>query len=259
MFRLPVSQIVVEIRPPSGEDDLLLLEAPRRNARLAAALASRLAVPLNETVAPINWLSLCFTDLDAFLIGLRQRVTGDRAETTTRCPKAGCNARVDVDFYFSDYLAHHAPRVSRQIEPDTEAGWFRLRDAPAAFRLVTVSDEIAIEYLPLPGPALALRCLRPAAMPSALRQRVERAMEAMAPCLESDIAGLCPECGASIALRFDPQEFILRELQQQAATLYEDAHLLAKHYHWSEAQILALPRSRRTRYAEMLWQERDAT
>ncbi|MCW3097933.1 MAG: hypothetical protein JWL77_3551 [Chthonomonadaceae bacterium] len=258
MFRLPVSQIGVEIRPPSGEEDLLLLEAPRRDRRLTVALASRLTTSLDAALAPIDWPSLCFTDLDAFLIGLRQSMRGDRIRTDTRCPRTGCGARVDVDFRLSDYLAHYAPRVSRQVEKDAEAGWFRLRDAPAAFRLVTVSDEIAIAYQSLPEEALALQCLRPGNMAGPLRRRVERAMASLAPCLENDIDGLCPECGARIALRFDPQEFILRELQQQAASLYEDVHLLAKHYHWSELQILALPHTRRTQYADRIWQERKS-
>jgi hypothetical protein len=51
-------------------------------------------------------------------------------------------------------------------------------------------------------------------------------------------------------LFFDVQAFCLTELRNQAAFLYEDVHLLAQCYHWTEADILALPRHRRAHYAE---------
>lgn len=34
--------------------------------------------------------------------------------------------------------------------------------------------------------------------------------------------------------------------------LYEEVHHLALHYHWSEAEILRLPRSKRLRYLGLL-------
>jgi len=34
--------------------------------------------------------------------------------------------------------------------------------------------------------------------------------------------------------------------------LYEEIHVMALHYHWSEAQILALPRNRRQRYLALI-------
>jgi hypothetical protein len=34
--------------------------------------------------------------------------------------------------------------------------------------------------------------------------------------------------------------------------LYEEIHLLALHYHWSEAALLGLPRSKRRRYLALV-------
>jgi len=34
--------------------------------------------------------------------------------------------------------------------------------------------------------------------------------------------------------------------------LYEEIHVIAMHYHWSEAQILALPCTRRQRYLALI-------
>jgi hypothetical protein len=80
---------------------------------------------------------------------------------------------------------------------------------------------------------------------------VETAMETMAPSLCTDLAGTCPECGAGVEAIFDPLHFTLRELRDQASFVYEDVCSIAHHYHWSEADILALPSARRTRYAEL--------
>ena len=49
---------------------------------------------------------------------------------------------------------------------------------------------------------------------------------------------------------FDVQQFVLRELRDHAASVYEDVHLLAFHYKWTEEDILRLPRSRRAHYTE---------
>ena len=76
-------------------------------------------------------------------------------------------------------------------------------------------------------------------------------MEALAPALSGELRGACAECGAELAVGFDPLQFTLRELRRHAETLYEDVAWIAHHYHWSEAEILALPAERRTRYAEL--------
>ena len=40
--------------------------------------------------------------------------------------------------------------------------------------------------------------------------------------------------------------------------LYEEIHVLATHYHWSEPAILALPRSRRQRYLALIARQHAA-
>jgi hypothetical protein len=40
--------------------------------------------------------------------------------------------------------------------------------------------------------------------------------------------------------------------------LYEEVHVLAMHYHWSESEILALTRSKRQRYLALLARQHAA-
>jgi hypothetical protein len=51
---------------------------------------------------------------------------------------------------------------------------------------------------------------------------------------------------------FEIVAFVLRELRDHAAAIYQEVHLLALNYQWPEEHILALPRERRTYYAEAL-------
>jgi len=254
VFRLPVSGLAVTLRQPAGAEDILLLEATALDTRLALALLSGIAQSANGSV--VQWDTLSVTDLDALLLLTRQVIFGDAIRADAVCPRHGCGAAIEVSFRVSEYLAYHKPRKARGVEPTEETGWFRFRDVPVEFRLPNGADRVAIAPHPQPERELIRRCVRPANLSTKLLKRVEKAMEAIAPHLSNNLQGKCAECGAVVEIYFDPQQFTLRELRHQAAFIYEDIHLLAMYYQWSEAEILALPRPRRIHYAEMIRQAR---
>lgn len=263
MFRLPVSGMNVLLREPTGIDDVLLAEAPAPDTSLALELISRLAEPLDE--AEVSWDALTPTDLDALLLMIRRSVLGENISGNFSCPSEACGARVDIAFQTGDYLANQQPAWPRDVEEAEERGWFRFRGAKQSgesaeseisFRLPTGNDQIVIRHQPDPVSDLIRRCVRPARPPARMLRRIEKAMESLAPSPATNLQGVCPECGESFELRFDPQSFSLRELRDQAAFIYEDVHLIAQHYRWSEAEIMSLPRRRRLRYAEFIRQEK---
>ena len=275
MFRLPVSRMEVALRPLTGREELLLLEtpcagthyAPADAAALVPALLARLARPvedamdsMTETAAnrATRWSALPVTDLDALLLHLRQACLGDRIRAETFCPSAGCSARMDVTFRIHDYLAHNALQGARGVVMDEAAGWYRFTDAPIRFRIPTGDDLLEAVRQPDPERALILRCACPSPLPARARRRVENALACLSPSLAGTLQGVCPECGANVAIAFEPRQFVLRELREQSAFLYQDIHLLAAEYHWSEAAILALPRVRRIAYTELIRQSRGA-
>lgn len=255
-FRLPVSKLRVTLRQPGGAEDMLLADASDCDVGLALALASALA--RSAQGEPIAWEALAITDLDATLLRIRQMVIGDHVRTDITCPAEGCGERIDIAFRVDDYLAHHRPRKPRGVERDSEPGWFRMTNPDVSFRLPSGADQLDIADEPDGARVLAQRCIRPADAPASVRRRVEAAMEALAPTLYGELEGTCPACGVTVRIPFDPQRYVLRELRAQAAFLYEEVHLLASHYKWSEQEILALPRLRRTRYAELIQAERSA-
>ncbi|MBK8211891.1 MAG: hypothetical protein IPK78_20050 [Rhodospirillales bacterium] len=238
----------VDLRLPDGADDILLLEAGPPDLGLALSLIARVVhrvdgAPLDPTALPIG-------DVDVLLLRLRQRVIGEVVSAEEVCAGPGCRARVDITFSIDAYLEHHRPGDAPPILP-AEEGWYRLSDDAVEFRLPRAADQLAIARAEWPEQALLLRCLRPAEIADPARRKVEAAMEAMAPSLCAELEGICPECGARVEASFDPIQYTLRELRDQAAFVYEEVCAIAHHYHWSEAEILSLPAARRARYAEL--------
>lgn len=80
------------------------------------------------------------------------------------------------------------------------------------------------------------------------KEQVDQALDEMTP-QPSDSASIeCPYCKHHQVIPIDSYEWITRETR----SLDEEIHTLAFHYHWSESEILALPRSRRQRYIRLI-------
>jgi len=271
-FSLPVSGRAITVRQPTGIEDILLVESGQSVTARALCLAERLASAVDG--APLDWETLSVTDLDAFVLGLRRALIGDRIVAEIVCRAEGCGHRIDLSFAISQYLDRHRPSTKPPrlrnwsvTEIDEAPGWYGL--APGAddgttgtvavsFRLPSAVDQIAVEGVADPAEALASRCLRPADVPRAWRRAVEATMAKLAPILCNDLAGTCPECGAGVQVNFDPRRFCLRELLDRARFVYDDVDVLAQRYHWSERAILALPSARRASYAELARQSGGA-
>ena len=81
---------------------------------------------------------------------------------------------------------------------------------------------------------------------------IESALDEVSPQLATTLTTRCPECAAEQAVHLQP--YALLDLDRNA--LLEDIHALARHYHWSEEQILALPRMRRRQYLALIDRDR---
>ncbi|HEX5687856.1 MAG TPA: hypothetical protein VFY73_27895 [Ideonella sp.] len=81
-----------------------------------------------------------------------------------------------------------------------------------------------------------------------LREAVEAALDAVAPGVVTTLGAPCPVCGQVNAVTTDPYERLGTGLDD----LLRQVYALASHYHWSEADILRLPRSRRHAYLALL-------
>jgi hypothetical protein len=228
------------------------------DASVRCGLASRLPELVVDidgkrpSLEDIGGLNLC--ERDVLLARIRQETFGDRVESTVKCP--GCGERLDVDFSLEAFVEHQKPRRSPRIEIK-EGGWFQLSGDSTVFRLPTVGDLEAVEPERIaPGAgavrALVARCVRSADGSSRFLARIERAAWKLAPQLSAELRADCAVCGQVLFVAFEVMSFVLREIQHAAARLYRDVHLLARWYHWREAEILDLPRRRRVEYVDAL-------
>ncbi|HMD91019.1 MAG TPA: hypothetical protein VKG80_00100 [Trebonia sp.] len=253
---LPVSGLTLRVREPTGADELVVLEPARSPVATVVTLADRVTTgAAGETPA---WAELPAADVGAIALTIRQAWLGERISTDTSCPGPACQERMDIEFTIPAYLAHHRPRRYSGVQAGQEAGWFELAGPAVSFRLPTIGDLQAAATSADPERCLRERCVRPAAVPAAVARRVSRAMTALAPSLTETITARCPACGGDDLLRFDPVAYPLAELRDAAGGLYEEVHLLASAFGWPEDTILALPRGRRIRYADLIRRQRAA-
>lgn len=81
---------------------------------------------------------------------------------------------------------------------------------------------------------------------------VEAAFDVADPLLRAAVTAACPECGYEAEHDTDPAGMALNHLTGAQDSLLAAVDALATAYHWSEAQILALPDWRRARYLQMI-------
>jgi hypothetical protein len=253
---LPVSGVALVVREPTGNDEIYVLENSLAPVPAIFELARRVAS--GSTESPVDWASLPAADLDAAALTIRRSWIGEMIRTDARCPDPGCRERIDVSFGIGDYLYHHRPRRPRGGVGMAGDGWLTLTGASVRFRVPTVADLLAAVACDQPEAELSNRCIDGPELSPALARRLDRAMSALAPSLDDFLGGSCPVCGHTVTMRFDPLAYTLADLRQTFSGLQLEVHALAAAYGWPETAILALPRSRRQRYASVIADERRA-
>jgi hypothetical protein len=246
---LPVSGRHVQLREPTGEDELLVLESGGPAAATTLALAVRLAT--DPAGGAIDWPALPAVDLGAAALLIRSSWLGNTIRTEALCPAGGCDEPIDVAFGIEAYLDHHRPRAFRGAA-EVEPGWFALTGTETRFRIPTVGDLLESLEGAEPAAAMLERCVRPSDPSAAVARRIDRALEALAPRLDGELSGMCPACGRTVDLRFEPISYVLEELRDASTGLFAHVHELASAYQWSEQAILALGRRRRHGYVAMI-------
>lgn len=240
-MRLPLSGLEIVFREPDGEAEAAFAScSPGRPVASATLLLEQLCrLAGGGSLAPET---LTLTDFETALAGLRGHWLGDQAVSHPHCPE--CGEQVELSFSLAALAgAAVPPRPGTASEPGEVDG--------IAYRLPTAGDARAAE-----GHADASRRLFDACVPerppAPVRRRIERAIARSAPLLSREIAAPCAACGALLRAVLHVPSFVVVELASLARSLFEEVHLIASAYGWSESDILKLPRTRRRLYAARL-------
>ena len=85
---------------------------------------------------------------------------------------------------------------------------------------------------------------------------LQEALAAQDPLVAFEAGCACPACGAPNLVAVDLEAEALARLERCQHALLREVHALASHYGWTEAEVLAVPPSRRAHYLAMLEEAR---
>lgn len=207
--------------------------------------------------------SLLVGDRDYLIIKLRSLSFGSRVDCVFRCTDSQCGALMDVTFNLDEIEFECKPITQRyfevQIPTAAEPGsdykkliQLRLPNGGDQETLATWMDDEAVAV-----EELLKRCARGSDDLEVRSSEIDKWMHRLAPHAELDIEAECPECGRAFNHNVDVAKLFLDDLAAGLSNLERDVHVLAWHYHWSEAEILSMPRPKRRRYVMFVEKEID--
>lgn len=236
-------------QPLTGALELALAEVSAAAHNTPQAVTRALSLALDhlagDTPSHARVASLCVADRQFLMRELERHLGFEGGWFQAQCRQCEC----DFDFHL-DY-AELPIREAGEGYPQT-----RLLHAGHAlhFRLPTGADQEILAQLPeAQATPWLLRQLAedtpdlPTPDP-AFVAAIETALEGVAPAIVLSVQASCPQCGTDNQVELAPY----RLLERRSEALLQEIHQLAVHYHWSEAEILALPRARRQRYLQLI-------
>lgn len=244
---------LAELREPTGHDQAVLAEMSAASpARCANALIASLVLRLGDSSPTTEQLfELTAGDRERLLLAVSSRLLGAEADLVASCP--ACKSLVEVAIRFRDLLSARPASSDRHCSLATKDGAWTAEIVPPT----GVDLERAMAAGPDGGRRLLEECLTALVDPQghdvsreALPRECEGALAerllALDPLAECLITVECPHCAAAFDTLLDG--FSLVKSALGADQLYGDVYRMARAYHWSEADILALPLARRARY-----------
>jgi hypothetical protein len=266
----------VDLRGLSGREEEMLAGGGA-SAALVTAVLSRCVQRIGsvDSVDADVARRLLVADRQFVLLKLREATFGDAVQGSVPCPWPDCGRRVAVSFSTRDVpVAASTDKGPEYTVVLTEEAMPKADEVArtVAFRLPTGADQETLSPLVEENEAGALaallaRCLlrvggaeevadaAVARLTPRARQEIEQRMLVVAPQVDVVMEAVCAECGREFSAPFDVQRFFFGELRVTSDLLYREVHYLAYHYHWSEREIMEMPRDQRSRYIAVLADE----
>ena len=200
--------------------------------------------------------------VDALPVGTRLEclvaLAGMEAETLDvplRCPE--CGEPIEVVFTVDELLgiAADAPEGGA-LEVEAEGARLVVRRPTGADQAAWLAARYEAEDEA--ARAVARSLLREGAeveLTPARLAAVDAALEALDPLTALTVAAACPCCEQTAVHEVDVAALTLARLAAVQRRTIEEVHVLARRYHWSEAEVLAVPPRRRARYLALLDRE----
>lgn len=195
---------------------------------------------------------------DLLLIELHARLFRNRIVGLARCPQCGeeLETALDCEEMLAGAATEVVPaRTVHVLEHQGTAVHFRLPDSRDLLALHGCGDAEHARSLLLERCVISVERggenLSPSSLTETHAHALSAAMSSADPFADLRLSFHCPSCEAAWEAAFDPARFVWEELQAWALRTLSEVDLIARAYHWREADILALGPQRRRAYLEM--------
>jgi len=257
-------------RSLTGEVELALAEAAEEGSpisvRVTRALAAALEHVGGESPLPATVAALSVGDRQFLMARLAVGFGLGKNWFTARCSQ--CGERFDFSVDYRNLPVKEAVEGYPFAEVETSLGRCNFRVPTGADQEILAGlddDGVATQFL-LDCCLIGLSCHGVGDGPPHLDMtgafspddvaRIEAALEEAAPEVAVSVQAACPACGTPHEIDVDPYRILSHRL---GGGLIREIHILASIYHWSEAEILALPLQRRRRYLDLIDEARGMT
>ena len=252
------------LRPLNGDDGAFLAVDGRTLTpfeRTSRLLERCLVKSDDKAVGVVHLPSLTVGDREAMLLNLYRGSFGSGIPATLVCP--GCNESLEFDVAAENLLLEPEAQPTAATERVVSSDGKRYR---CTIRPPTGADVEAVLPLAAEGPdeaaaELFARCvtviddesLQTVEAPDpSLIGLLDEAFDSLDPQAETRLALRCAACGLDFDGCLDAGEILTRTARRKSDELFQEVHLLALHYHWSESELLAMSQARRRVYLDLI-------
>ena len=250
-----------DFKPLTGETELTLAKIASSDdslpSKVTAALSATLGRVGGDVPTPSRVEALCVADRQFLMRCLAAFLGMEEIWLTARC--ARCRKCFDFFIKQSELPVKEAGESFPFASVETSAGLCRMRVPNGADQVAIAAiedSEVAMQtlvHLCIVGFPDASDC---EGKPENLAKKfstddfrqVEIAIEEVAAKVTTMVQAACPECEQVNLVEIDPYMC----LRQGRTNLFSEIHILASTYHWSETEILSMPKSRRQRYLKLI-------
>jgi hypothetical protein len=192
---------------------------------------------------------------DALLFAMREMSFGPEMQAFCVCPL--CDAPLEWSMNTADLFRNVVGSHESELHLMAEGYDVRLRllNSMDLAEAITLGTENGPQLLLARSIVRAVRGGReiaPETLPETVKNALELHLLKCDPLSEIELDMECPSCGNCWPMLLDILSFFWAELDAQARYLLQQIDILARHYGWSESDILSMHRQRRQHYIDMV-------
>lgn len=187
------------------------------------------------------------------LLAIAHASVGASTTAVAICNNEECRGDIELELGLSSFATERPAKIN-WLSPDNKSVYCRLPTGndQRAWQKHQLAQGHADEAWLANQLVERIDDSPPSVLPETWLEPLGAALEAADPLTALSIDTTCPFCGKLLCVEVDLELLLIEGLRSKQRNLLEQIHRLASRYHWSEADIIAIPYWRRQRYLSRL-------